>query len=113
MNADWMNQAVPSDSFTQSFTSGQPISVVLQNQYGVYLTDMEEFSILYVFRDASGDVAPEWIGEDTATWRELWGKTSAPTAALDIPVAPTETGSYTLDIYFNGLFVASAPLIIQ
>lgn len=112
-NADWMNQSVPSDSFTQSFTSGQPISVVLQNQYGVYLTDMEEFSILYVFRDASGDVAPEWIGEDTATWRELWGKTSAPTAALDIPVAPTEAGSYTLDIYFNGLFVASAPLIIQ
>ena len=109
--SNWAASAVPSDQFTQSFTAGQSISVLLQNAYGVYL-DNEEINILYVFRDADGKVAPELIGEETRIWRDMFGVSSSPLAGLDVPVAPTTPGNYTLDIYFNGTVAASVSLSI-
>lgn len=111
-NADWVSGAVSSDKFLQSFNVGQKISVVLQNSYGVYLDD-EQMSILYVFRNAQGEVAPELIGEDSKTWRELFASSDSRSAGMDLPVAPTTPGSYVLDIYFNGTLAASANLTIS
>lgn len=111
-NTDWASSVVSSDKFLQSFNVGQRISVVLQNSYGVYLDD-EQMSILYVFRDGQGEVAPELLGEDSKTWRELFGSGDSRSAGMDIPVAPTTPGSYVLDIYFNGTLAASANLSIS
>ena len=94
---------------TQLFTLGQPISVVLQNNYGVYLND-DEINILYVYRDSAGNAAPELIGEQTLSWREIWGRNSAYTARLNVPISPVVEGNYTLDIYFKGKLIPSASL---
>ena len=106
---NWVENPVSSDSVTQLFTLGQPISVVLQNNYGVYLND-DEINILYVYRDSAGNAAPELIGEQTLSWREIWGRNSAYTARLNVPISPVVEGNYTLDIYFNGKLIASASL---
>ena len=108
---NWVTGSIPAESFVQSFTVGQPISVLLQNSYSVYLDD-EQINILYVFRDAQGQVAPELIGEETRTWREMFGVTNSPLAGLNVPAAPTAPGNYTLDIYFNGTAAASVSLSI-
>ncbi len=110
--ADWNTRTVSSEQFTQSFAIGQPISVQLQNSYGVYLDD-EVINILYVFRNAAGEVAPELIGEQTATWRQMWTSgDNSRCAGLDLPIAPTTAGNYVLDIYFNGAYAATADLSI-
>ena len=106
---NWVENPVSGDSVTQLFTLGQPISVVLQNNYGVYLND-DEINILYVYRDSAGNAAPELIGEQTLSWREIWGRNSAYTARLNVPISPVVEGNYTLDIYFNGRLIASASL---
>lgn len=106
---NWVENPVSGDSITQLFSLGDPISVVLQNNYGVYLND-DEINILYVYRDSAGNAAPELIGEQTLSWREIWGRNSAYTARLNVPVSPVVVGSYTLDIYFNGKLIASTDL---
>lgn len=109
---DWNTRTVSSEKFTQSFAAGQQISAQLQNSYGVYLDD-EVINILYVFRNSAGEVAPELIGEQTLTWREMWTSgDNSRCAGLDFPIAPTAAGNYVLDIYFNGAYAASANLSI-
>ena len=50
--------------------------------------------------------------EDVRNWHDLWNNNNSQFAELDIPVAPTKAGDYVLDIYFNGMSVASANLTI-
>lgn len=108
--AGWASSSVSSDRFTQSFTAGQSISILLQNSYGVYLDD-EQINVLYVYRDAQGEVAPELIGEETLVWRDMFA--NSPYAGLNVPTTPTTPGNYTLDIYFNGTTAASVNLTIS
>lgn len=109
---NWNKNGISSDKFTQSFSVGQPISVQLQNSYGVYLDD-EVINILYVFRNAAGEVAPELIGEQMLTWRQMWTSgDNSRCAGLDLPIAPTAVGNYVLDIYFNGAYAATTDLSI-
>lgn len=108
---DWSYYSLSSDSYTQSFAAGQPISVLLQSNIRFYLEN-EDIQILYVFRDASGGAAPELVGEDTKDWKEMWMRDDQTTAELNVPVSPTKAGNYVLDIYFNGLAVTSANLTV-
>ena len=108
---NWTVTSVGNNAFHQNFASGQPISAVLQSSYGNYLNN-EDIHILYVYRDASGGASPELIGEETRNWHDLWGRSESRYAELDVPIAPTKAGNYVLDIYFNGMAVASASLSI-
>ena len=107
----WSFYTISSDCYTQSFAAGQPISVLLQSGIRFYLEN-EELQILYVFRDAFGNAAPELVGEDTKDWKELWIRDDQTTAELNVPVSPSKPGNYVLDIYFNGMAVTSANLTI-
>ena len=108
---NWTYTAISSNSSNHSFAAGQPLSVVLQSVYGNYL-DYEDINILYVFRDATLGASGELIGEAVFNWHDLWNSNNSQYAELDIPVAPTKAGDYVLDIYFNGMSVASANLTI-
>lgn len=108
---DWSFYSISSDSYTQSFAAGQPISVLLQSNIRFYLEN-EDIQILYVFRDSSGGAAPELVGEDTKDWKEMWMRDDQNTAELNVPVSPTKAGNYVLDIYFNGMAVTSANLTV-
>jgi serine/threonine protein kinase len=56
----------------------------------------------FVIRSAENEL----ISADTfsCTWAQLWRKRAC---TLNIPQLPTEIGEYTLDLYFNGMYVAS------
>ena len=108
---NWSFYSIPGDIYTDIFSVGQPISVLLQSNIRFYL-DSEDIHILYVFRDSSGGAAPELVGEDTKDWKELWVRDDEHYGELNVPVSPTRPGSYTLDIYFNGMVVTSANLSV-
>lgn len=108
---NWTYTAISNNSSNHSFAAGQPLSVVLQSVYGNYL-DYEDINILYVFRDTTLGASGELIGEAVCNWHDLWNSNNSQYAELDIPVAPTKAGDYVLDIYFNGMSVASANLTI-
>ncbi len=108
---NWTINSVGNNAFHQNFASGQSISAVLQSTYGNYLNN-EEINILYVYRNAAGGASPELIGEETRNWRDLWGRSESQYAELNVPVSPINPGNYTLDIYFNGMYVSSADLSI-
>lgn len=108
---NWSYTAISDGSTNQSFAAGQPLSAVLQSEYGNFL-DYEDISILYVFRDAAKGTSAELIGEEVINWHDLWNENDSHFAELNIPVAPTKPGNYVLDIYFNGMAAASANLTI-
>ena len=60
--------------------------------------------ILYVVRDADGNVITDLIdNKQSATWYELWyNKPDYHYCELDLPKVPTEAGTYTVSVYFNG-----------
>ena len=108
---DWSYTSVINNSINQSFPVGQPISAVLQSLYGNFLED-DTINVLYVIRDAALGASGELIGEEVRNWRDLWDMNDSRFAELDIPIAPSKAGSYVLDIYFNGLSVASASFTV-
>lgn len=108
---NWNYTAISSNSSNHSFPAGKPLSAVLQSTYGNYLND-EDINILYVFRDAALGASAELVAEANINWHDLWNEQDSHFAELDLPLAPTRPGDYTLDIYFNGMALASAQLTI-
>ena len=109
---DWSYETISKDDFTDSFASGEFISVVLHGTVGFYIPE-EEISALYVIRDQEGNVLSHLVTEETLNWKDLWFDGDYHYGELDLPVAPTEAGSYTVEIYFNGLILTTASFKIQ
>lgn len=109
---DWTFESINNDAFTDSFAAGDPISVVLQSSVRFYLED-EEIDALYVIRNSNGSVISDLVTEETLSWKDLWYDGSTQYGELDLPVAPAEAGSYTLEIYFNHNFLTTASFTIQ
>lgn len=108
-NPEWRHSTVPSNAFTNSFSVGQSISMVLNTRSTFYLDDAP-IHVVYVFRDQNGNALAELISEDDLSWRDLWAPDDYHSAELDLPVSPFRPGSYTLDVYFNSMLIASAPV---
>ena len=77
----------------------------------MYLANSEKMSypntqtqILYVIRNADGQVQPKLLRAVSVPWNTVW---KSKHCSLDIPVMPSETGNYTIEIYFNGALAAS------
>ena len=109
---DWSYESVSNADFTDSFASGEFISVVLHGTVGFYIPE-EEINALYVIRDSEGNVLSELITEETLNWKDLWFEGDYHYGELDLPVAPTEAGSYSVEIYFNGLILTTVSFKIQ
>lgn len=109
---DWTSADVTKDDYTDTFSSGEAISIVLDSSARFYIPN-DAVSILYVIRNSSGCVDVKLISEAGADWHDLWVDYNTSCAELDLPTAPTEAGDYSLSIYFNGRFVASAPFSIK
>lgn len=109
-NADWTQSKVR--EYTSAFIVGQSISVVLHGEVNFYL-DEEELTVLYVIRGEDGKVIPSLTAQETQEWKEMWSGDDYHYAELDVPKAPDDSGSYTLDIYFNGKSVVSLPFTME
>ena len=108
---DWRYETVPDDAFTSQFSSGDSISIVLRSSTTFYLPGAET-DILYVIRDAHGNVISELVSQEKVYWKNIWSGGDAKTGELDVPKAPTGAGEYVLDIYIDGMSMAQLPFTI-
>lgn len=108
----WRYETISDSDFTDTFVSGDKISVVLRAESPFYLPGSET-RILYVYRDTHGNVISDVIYQEKVYWKDIWSGGDAKTGELNIPTAPTKSGSYVLDIYIDGMTMASVPLTIQ
>lgn len=110
--ANWRYEMISDSDFTDTFTSGDAISVVLRAESPFYLPGAET-RILYVYRDIYGNVISDLVYQEKVYWKNIWTGGDAKTGELDIPIAPTSPGEYVLDIYIDGMSMALLSLTIQ
>ena len=72
----------------------------------------DTISVMFVIRDGAGNVDAKLISESTVDWHDLWVHYDTQYGELDVPTVPTQTGDYSVTIYFNGMYVASASFSI-
>ena len=98
---DWNEANLKPDVFTDTFKSGEKMSMVLFGNCNFY-TPVMDTNILIVIRDENGNVVPDAVSLIETDWKELWITGNYHYAEVDIPKAPTEPGKYTMAVYFNG-----------
>ena len=110
-DVNWRGDTVSSSDFTDQFSPGDGISVVLHGTKDFYLPGYE-LNILYVIQDAYGNVIPDLVSETDTYWKELWYAGDYHFCELTLPKAPQSAGDYELRIYFDGMAVAQLPFTI-
>lgn len=100
---DWTHKDVSEDDFITAFPVNAKASVLLTNSEKMSYPNTAT-EILYVIRNAEGKVQPKLLRTVTTPWNTIWKNKNC---TLDIPVMPSETGDYTLEIYFNGALAAT------
>ena len=102
----WLADDVKSEDYTNSFQSGDNLSMVLEATVKFYVQH-EDISVMYVYRDSDGNPIPSLISTETLDWYDLFFDGNYQLGELDLPKAPTEAGSYSVTVYFNGSPVAN------
>lgn len=101
---EWTHEDLNSETdYTTSFSAEQKASMVLYAS-SKFKTPKDDTTIMYVIRNADGNILGELINVETATWASMWTERYA---YLDIPAMPTEAGSYSIEIYFNSALVTT------
>ena len=100
------------EAYTDAFVSGESISVAIRSSKSFYLPG-NEVEILYVIRDAYGNVLPDYVSTETAFWKNLWAGGDARCGELTVPKVPQGAGSYELRVYIEGMEMAKLPFTIQ
>ena len=108
---DWTFDKVGRDGFTDTFKSGDSISIVLHGTTGFYV-DPDEIEILYVIRDSYGNVLPDYVSQESSDWKDVWYAGDYHYGELDLPKAPTEPGNYSLSLYFDNLAIMAIDFTI-
>ena len=111
-NANWLADNVKDEDCTTTFTSGDKISMILDATVKFYV-DHEDINVMYVYRDSDGNPLPSLISEETIDWYDLFYDGKYQLGELDLPKAPTQSGDYTITVYFNGSPVASNSFTIS
>ena len=108
----WTHETVAKDVFTDTFQSGDSISIVLKSSDSFHLPTTS-ISVLYVIRNSDGKVLSDHISREEVVWKDLWYDDEYRNCELDIPSVPKESGSYTISIYFNNQAVTSTGFTIS
>ncbi len=112
-DSKWHFGQLGSDAVTDTFKTGEKISLVLHGQKDFYLPGGEKIEILYVIRDAYGNVLPDMIAEESDHWKEIWYNGDYHYGELELPHVPTNPGEYSLSVYFNGMSMADVTFTIS
>lgn len=103
----WDRYDLKDSDYTTTFTTGQKASFLVQMAKQYWVSD-DEIVTTFVIRDANNHLVST---ENTSSpWRKMWYKRYC---ELDIPTLPQTAGTYTIDIYFNDMFVTSQTFTIQ
>lgn len=107
----WSSADVGNDDFVDTFSVGQGISVLLKSSVSFYIP-AEDITLLYVIRDGDGNVISKHLAQEEKDWHDMWVRYNTKHCELNVPSVPTQVGSYSLSIYFNGMAVAQADFSI-
>ena len=108
----WYSENVEESAYTDAFISGEGISVAIRNSKSFYLPGTE-VEILYVIRDAYGNVLPDYVATQKVYWKNIWAGGDARCGELTIPKVPQGAGSYELSLFIEGAQIAKLPFTIQ
>ena len=108
----WLADDVPSEDYTTVFQSGDNISMVLEATVKFYVQH-EDIQVMYVYRDSAGNPIPALVSQSTIDWYDLFFDGNYQLGELDLPKAPTDSGSYAVTVYFNGAPVATNEFVIS
>ena len=109
---NWNHTDVHRSQFTTTFRTGDPISIHLYYMVDFYIYH-ESVSVMYVIRDSEGNVISDLISMENRDWQDdMWNGPNYHYCCLDIPKIPTEPGTYTLGLYFDGMAVTSVDFTI-
>lgn len=107
----WRYTDVSDEDYTDTFSLDDPISVVLESGKNFYHPG-DEVEVLYVIRDAQGNVLDNLTGQEKRIWREIWESGDTRIGELDIPNTPGYAGTFTLNILIDGKLLAEADFTI-
>ena len=111
-NANWLADDVKDEVYATTFTSGDKLSMVLEATVKFYV-EHEDINVMYVYRDSDGNPLPSLVSEEIIDWYDLFFDGKYQLGELDLPKAPTQSGDYTITVYFNGSPVASNSFTIS
>ena len=104
---NWGSTDLTADSYKTEFSNGELASVLLRVGKNFSLS-ADEVTITFAVRNSNAQLVSSV--SKTAPWNSLWKGVYCP---LDLPAMPTEPGTYTLDLYFNGLYVTGLQFYIM
>lgn len=105
----WTHEDLDSDNdYTTTFAPNDPASLVLYATKKLS-SSKDDTQVMYVIRDAEGKIISDLVNTETYTWVSMWTERYA---YLNIPELPTEAGSYSIEIYFDGALVLTKNLTI-
>ncbi len=100
-NENWSYKDVPGKAYTRAFEVNERASfVIFLNR--VYGSSSEMIHTTFAFYDEDDKLVD--ICTSSRTWSDMWYKNYC---EMDIPRMPTQVGSYTVRIYFNGEYVTT------
>lgn len=102
--ADWTWKDVKNSAYTTDFTAGQNAAFVLRLN-AEYVTSPDVITTMFVIRDENG--CPVSVQYSSETWTRMWYKGYC---ELELPELPAAPGSYTVEIYLNGMYIMDAPM---
>ena len=105
--SDWDRTDLDDGDYTTTFTAGEKASFLLYVNRS-YATSRDQITTTFVTRNSDGQ--PVLIENQTRTWSAMWYQRYC---ELDISQLPTEPGSYTMEIYFNGQAAGTQKFTIE
>lgn len=108
----WRAENIAADAFTDTFTLGDSISLALFNSKTFFLPGTE-VEVLYVIRDAYGNVLPDYVVSEKVFWKNIWQGGDTKNGELTVPKVPASAGSYSLSLFVEGMKLAELPFTIQ
>lgn len=94
---DWTRKDLKKDDYTDTFAVGSKASFLVKLSKK-YTTSSDPVAIMYVIRDSENKIVSSNV--TTQSWTSMWYKYYC---ELDVPAIPSEAGTYTITIYFNGM----------
>ena len=98
---NWDRSDLKDTDYTTSFAVGEAASFVVKMDK-TYAVSTDKIVTTFVIRDANNALVS--ANETSARWMDMWYKRYC---ELDIPQIPTAAGTYSVDIYFNGMYVTT------
>ena len=108
----WYSENVDESAYTDTFIAGESISVAVRSSKTFYLPGTE-VEVLYIVRDAYGNVLPDYLSVQKVFWKNLWAGGDARCGEFTLPKVPENAGSYELSLIVDGMELARLPFTVQ